>query len=180
MKILVGSFQCESNSFAMQKATREQFHILYGNDVIENLAGCQILKQEDVEIIPMVYAVALPSGEVKKSDYLELLNEFLEIAKEHTDADGVYMYFHGSMAVEELGSGEEYFVKCLREIIGPKIPISVACDFHSTITDNYVANIQALSGYRTAPHTDYDETEYRAVNALLRIIKNDLKTQLHI
>ena len=178
MKVLVGSFQCESNSFAAHKAGRDSFHILYGDEAVDALAGCRLLKKEGIEIIPMVYAVSLPSGEVKKKDYLEMLGEFMNIAEQHKDADGVYIYFHGAMAVEGLGSGEEYFLAELRRVIGWDIPVSIACDFHSIVTDNYAASINALSGYRTAPHTDYDETEYRAVNALLDIMKNKRKTRV--
>lgn len=178
MKILVGSFQCESNTFSAQKAGRDSFHILYGEEAVNALAGCRLLKESGAEIVPMVYAVSLPSGEVAKDAYLGILDEFIEIAEKHTDADGVYLYFHGAMCVEELGSGEEYFIKELRKVLGDDIPISVACDFHSVITDKYAASINALSGYRTAPHTDYDETEYRAVRALLKIINENLKTQI--
>ena len=180
MKILVGSFQCESNTFSTQKATRENFHILYGEDVIKELAGCRLLEKDDIELVPMLYAVSLPSGEVVKKDYLDILDKFLEIASKHKDADGMYLYFHGSMFVEDLGSGEEYFIKSLRKILGNEIPISVACDFHSTVTDSYAASINALSGYRTAPHTDYDETEYRAATALLKILRNGLRTKLAV
>ncbi len=178
MKILVGSFQCESNTFSAQKAGRDSFHILYGEDAVNALAGCRLLKENGAKIVPMVYAVSLPSGEVAKDAYLGILAEFIEIAEKHTDADGVYLYFHGAMCVEWLGSGEEYFIRELRKVLGKDIPISVACDFHSIITDKYAASINALSGYRTAPHTDYDETEYRAVRALLRIVNENLKTRI--
>ena len=170
MKILVGSFQCESNSFAAERAGRDDFHILYGEQAVEAMAGCRLLRERGAEIIPMLYAVALPSGEVKRADYLAMLEEFLAVARAHTDADGVYLYFHGAMCVEELGSGEEYFVARLREVLGDRIPISVACDFHAVVTDAYAASVNAISGFRTAPHTDYDETEYRAVRALLRML----------
>lgn len=170
MKILVGSFQCESNSFAAEHAGRDAFHILYGEQAVEAMAGCRLLRERGAEIVPMLYAVALPSGEVKRADYLAMLEEFLTVARENTDADGVYLYFHGAMCVEGLGSGEEYFVARLREVIGQEMPISVACDFHAVVTDAYAASVNAISGFRTAPHTDYDETEYRAVRALLRML----------
>ena len=180
MKILVGSYQCESNSFAPQRAGREAFHCLYGEDAVNAMAGCRLLRERGVEILPMPYAVALPSGEVKREDYLSMLEEFLAVARANTDADGVYLYFHGAMCVEGLGSGEEYFVARLREVLGGRIPISVACDFHAIVTDAYAASINALPGFRTAPHTDYDETEYRAVRALLRILDEGLDAHVTV
>lgn len=171
MKILVGSFQCESNTFSPHKASKEDFHILREEAAIDAMHGCKILKNEGFELIPMLYAVSLPSGEVKKKDYFEILKEFLTIAADHRDADGVYLYFHGAMQVEDIGSGEEFFTEKLRLVLGKEIPISVACDFHSVVTDRYLSLINAISGFRTAPHTDYDATEDRAARALIRLIR---------
>ncbi len=174
MKILVGSYQCESNTFSKTMAEKSDFEVLRGDEALDALAAVRIFKENGFSVVPMLYAKALPSGMVKKQDYLELLKEFLDIAAENTDVDGVYMYFHGAMYVEGIGSGEEYFVKELRKILGDNIPISAACDFHGNLSDEYLKNIQALSAFRTAPHTDYDETEYRAANALIRILNEGI------
>lgn len=180
MKILVGSYQCESNTFSPNVAKKENFYRLWGEDAKNELVATRVFEQEGFEVVPLGYAVALPSGSVCREDYLEMLEEFLTEAEKHKDADGVYLYFHGAMYVEGIGSGEEYFVKRLREVIGNDIPISVASDFHSNVSDGLVANIQAISGFRTAPHTDYDETETRAANALVRILKEGLRPKVHL
>ena len=177
-KILIGSFQCESNTFASHKAKRDDFTIRYGEEALSSLFASGIFRAAGYTCIPMPYAVALPSGPVEREDYLSMLEEFLDVARAHTDADGVYMYFHGAMFVDGIGSGEEYFVARLREVIGKDIPISVASDFHSNVSDGLLAGINAMSGYRTAPHTDYDETETRAANALIRILEENLSTQM--
>lgn len=179
-KILVGSFQCESNTFAAHMAHTDSFLKLSGEEVVERLAGCRVLKAAGFECVPLRYMVSLPAGMVCKEDYLQMLEAFLEEAKKHTDAVGVYIYFHGAMYVEQLESGEEYFVRRLREVIGPDMPIAIASDFHSNISDGLLENINAISGYRTAPHTDYDETEYRACNALVSIIQKKLSTKVKV
>ncbi len=180
MKILVGSYQCESNTFSPNLAKKELFYRLYGEEAKNELVATRVFEAEGFSVVPLGYAVALPSGSVCREDYLEMLEEFLAEARKHPDADGVYLYFHGAMYVDGIGSGEEYFVKRLREILGTEIPISVASDFHSNVSDGLRENIQALSGFRTAPHTDYDETETRAANALVRILKENLKPTLHL
>lgn len=178
MKILVGSFQCESNTFAAVNAGKDDFEILRGDKASEKLFASKIFKENGFQVVPMIYAAALPSGKVRKKDYLEILSEMLEIAMENQDVQGVYLYFHGAMFVEEIGSGEEYCVCELRKILGRELPISVASDFHSNISDGLLENINAMSGYRTAPHTDYDETEARAAAALIRIIRGGLITSM--
>ena len=49
MKILVGSFQCESNTFSPHKASKEDFHILREEAAIDAMHGCKILKKEGFE-----------------------------------------------------------------------------------------------------------------------------------
>lgn len=175
MKILLGSYQCESNTFAKVNARKKDFEVLSGEDALACSAATKIFTDNGFEVVPMLFATALPSGKVEKEDYLELLEQFLKIARQHRDADGIYLYFHGAMFVDSIGSGEEYFVKEIRKIT--HAPISVACDFHANVSNGLLENIQALSGFRTAPHTDYDETEIRAAKALVRILSGGVKTK---
>lgn len=180
MKVLAGSFQCESNTFCGIKAKIQDFEIVRGNLVLEKLVGAKYLINQGFSVIPMIFASALPSGVVEKQSYLNILSEFLDIVKENSDADGIYLYLHGAMYVEELGSGEEYMIKQIREVVGEKTPISLAVDFHANNSESLVKNINTISGFRTAPHTDHDQTELRAVSALARIILNKLDVKTYM
>jgi microcystin degradation protein MlrC len=102
MKILIGSYQCESNTFSTARARKQDFEILRGWDVVEKLVASKLFFEHGFEVVPMLYATALPSGKVEKRDYLEILDEFLDIARENRDADGIYLYFHGAMYVDEM------------------------------------------------------------------------------
>ena len=180
MKILVGSFQCESNTFSAAKAGKESFYYLKGEEAKQKLFATRIFEAKGYEVIPLVYAVSLPSGAVTKECFDEVLADFRAEAAKYPDADGIYLYLHGAMYVEGLGSGEEWTVKELRKTVGDKIPISIDQDFHGNLAEGLVENVQAISGYRTAPHTDYDEAETRAANALIKILEEGVeKTVAH-
>ena len=179
MKILVGSFQCESNTFSAAKAGRESFYVLHGEEAKNKLFASRLFAEAGFEVVPLVYAVSLPSGMVTRECFDEMLADFRREAAKHPDADGVYLYLHGAMYVEGLGSGEEFTVKELRKTVGDKIPISLDLDFHANIADGLVPQVQAISGYRTAPHTDYDEAETRAAVALMRILNEKATTVPH-
>ena len=179
MKILVGSFQCESNTFSAAKAGKESFFILHGEDAKQKLFASHLFEEAGFEVVPLVYAVSLPSGMVTRECFDEVLADFRKEAAKHPDADGIYLYLHGAMYVEGLGSGEEFTVKELRKTVGGKIPISIDQDFHANIADGLVPQVQAISGYRTAPHTDYDEAETRAAVALMRILNEKATTVPH-
>lgn len=179
MKILVGSFQCESNTFSAAKAGKESFYILHGEEAKKKLFASHLFEEAGFEVVPLVYAVSLPSGMVTRECFDEVLADFRKEAAKHPDADGIYLYLHGAMYVEGLGSGEEFTVKELRKTVGDKIPISIDQDFHANIADGLVPQVQAISGYRTAPHTDYDEAETRAAMALMRILNEKATTVPH-
>ena len=188
MKILVGSFQCESNTFSDAKAGKDSFYILHGEEAKQKLFASHLFEEKGYEVVPLVYAVSLPSGMVTRECFDEVLADFKAEAAKHPDADGIYLYLHGAMCVEwksgkvegwKCGevdwpegrfSGEEWTVRELRKTVGDKIPITLAQDFHANVSDGLVPLVQGIAGYRTAPHTDYDDTERRAAEALMKLV----------
>lgn len=179
MKILVGAFQCESNTFSAAKAERGDFYYLKGEAAKRRLFASRLFEEAGFEVVPLVYAVSLPSGCVTKACFDEIMADFRAEAAKHPDADGIYLYLHGAMVVEGGFSGEELTVRELRKTVGEAIPISLDLDFHANVSEGLVAQVQAVSGYRTAPHTDYDESETRAANALMKILNAKSNTCPH-
>lgn len=179
MKILVGSFQCESNTFSDAKAGIESFYVLHGEEAKNRLFASHLFEEAGFEVVPLVYAVSLPSGMVTRECFDEMLNDFRREAAKHPDADGVYLYLHGAMYVEGLGSGEEWTVRELRKTVGDTIPVTLAQDFHGNLSDGLVSLVQGIAGYRTAPHTDYDDTERRAAEALMRLLRERAEAVPH-
>ena len=108
---------------------------------------------------------------VTRECFDEIMADFRAEAAKHPDAAGAYLYLHGAMYVEGLGSGEEFTVKELRKTVGDKMPITLALDFHGNLSDGLVPLVQGVAGYRTAPHTDCDDTERRAAEALMKCLK---------
>ena len=73
MKILVGAFQCESNTFSAAKAGTDSFYILHGEEAKKKLFASHVFEEAGFEVVPLVYAVSLPSGMVTRageSDFL--------------------------------------------------------------------------------------------------------------
>ena len=179
MKILVGSFQCESNTFSDAKAGKDSFYILHGEEAKNKLFASHLFEEKGYEVVPLVYAVSLPSGMVTRECFDEVLADFRAEAAKHLDADGIYLYLHGAMYVEGLGSGEEWTVRELRKTVGDGIPITLAQDFHGNLSDGLVPLVQGIAGYRTAPHTDYDDTERRAAEALMQLLESRTPSTLY-
>ena len=177
MKILVASFQCESNSKAKLHPKKSDFEYFKGEDIFKKLVVKEIFEKEGFEVIPSVYAVALPSATVELDTYNYYAEQILEDVRANPDVAGVYIFFHGSMEVEEIGSGELYLLKKIREIVSKNCLIALSLDAHANITDELPVYANIISGFKTVPHIDQKECQERAANALCYCLKNKVTPQ---
>lgn len=173
MKIAIGSLQCESNTLSPIPTLKSDFDYACGTDMYDKVHVTDILQGAGAEIVPTIYAHALPGGAVAKDDYLQLVADIVDRLPE-TGLDGVWLFLHGAMQVEEIGSGEEYLLARVREKIGDQIPVSVAMDFHANNTDKIFDLCNVLCGFRTAPHADRIETERKAMHLLLKCVNEGI------
>ena len=180
MKIICASFQCESNSLASLHPSKSDFVYATGEEALKKLAVREIFEDAGFEVIPSVYAVALPSGTVEKQVYMDYANEILDTVRENSDAVGIYIWFHGSMEVDEIGSGELYLLKEIRKIVGDGPIISMTMDAHANITDELSQYAEITSGFKTVPHVDQVESQERAANALVRALKSGRRPKMYI
>lgn len=172
MRIAIGSLQCEGNSLTPVYTRFEDFDYAPGESMYQKIKVMDYLREKGAEVIPTIYAHALPGGAVIKEDYLRLVSEIVDGIP--CDADGVWLYLHGAMCVQEIGSGEAYLLKKIREKIGFNIPVSVAMDFHADNSDEIVELANCVTGFRTAPHQDHTETQLRAMRMLFQCIEKKI------
>ncbi len=176
MKIVIGSLQCEGNSLTPIHTKFKDFDYAVGEAMYEEIQVVDFFKENGCEIVPTIYAHALPGGAVVKEDFLRLANELVD-AIPVVGIDGIWLYLHGAMYVEEIGSGDTYLLKMVRDKVGYDIPISVAMDFHADNTDEIVKLANCITGFRTAPHCDHKETQIRAAQMLLTCIERNILPQ---
>lgn len=172
-RIFVSSFQCESNTFCSTVARIEDFDIFYGEAVINKLAAAKVFAEHGMDVVAGVFASALPSGCVALDAFNKIEDDIVKSLQDSGEVDGIYLYLHGAMFVKGLGSGEEHLVNRIRKIAGDNVPISLALDFHANNTDELLRSVNIIQGFRTAPHTDHDETEQRAAKGLVRCLKEN-------
>ncbi len=172
MKIAIGAMLCEGNSLSPVPTRFENFDYAEGEAMLKKVAVGNMLKERGCEIVPTIYAHALPGGATVKEDFLKMANKIVDALT--PDLDGIWLYLHGAMCVEELGSAEEYLLRMIRNKIGYDIPISLALDFHADNSDALVTLCNCVTGYRTAPHCDRDETEQRAMKLLFECIDKNI------
>lgn len=173
MKIAIGAMLCEGNSLTPVLTRYEDFDYAADEAMYEKVAVVDMLRARNCEIVPTIYAHALPGGAVVEADFRRLAGELVDRLPAE-GLDGVWLYLHGAMCVENIGSAEECLLRMVREKVGYSIPISLALDFHADNSDAIVELCNCVTGYRTAPHRDREETEQRAMKLLLDCIDKNI------
>ena len=68
MKIAIGAMLCEGNSLTPVLTRFEDFDYAVGEEMYEKVAVMEMLKERECEIVPTIYAHALPGGAVIEED----------------------------------------------------------------------------------------------------------------
>ena len=173
MRIVVGSFQQESNTLVTRKSTIEDFEIFRGDEMLSHIAVTDYFYSLGVELISTLYAHALPGGCLREKDFLSIAEDLVSRIPS-LGIDGVWLYLHGALEVENIGSGELALMRMVRQKVGFAVPVSLALDFHANNTFELMKLVNVIAGYRTAPHRDMPETELKAAKLLIRCCESHI------
>ncbi len=165
MRIVTAGFHHESNTFNPIITDRFDFNIYRGKEIYNAIKTYESVRgvvetlesYEGYEVIPTIFARAVPNGVINPDLYYELKNEMIARMVSVEGADGVTLALHGSMRVKGLGEAEGDLLEAIRQIF-PDIPIVVALDMHATVSEKMLKHADAFCGYKQAPHTDCFET----------------------
>jgi microcystin degradation protein MlrC len=170
----------ESNSFNPITAGKEDFRVIYGTDIFSHLREndsvtgiIRTLHAAGYEVVPTVFARAVPNGEVDFDFYTSIKNELLSRAKAaqaEAPIDAITLSLHGSMRVKGQGEAEGFLLEELRSIF-PDIPILASLDMHATMTQRMHDNCDGFVGYKSAPHTDCFETGEHAARMTIAVLE---------
>jgi len=174
MRVALGGIGHESNTFSPLFTNIGDFKIIEGGGLLEDDVA-RFLIGEGVEVVPTIYAWALPSGIVSKNAFLQLEDKLIKALEGADGLDGVCLFLHGAMEVEGIGDGETHLLKRIRETVGFKVAVSVALDLHGNLNPQIADYADILTAYRTAPHVDVFETRLKAAKLLMRSIKTGIK-----
>ena len=176
----------ESNSFSKEPTRLSHFTFRGGSDRNSTLSEWSANRNEvagfvdgaaeaGFAILPIVYAVATPSGPVSAETFEELARRLLHGLRSASPFDGVLLALHGAMFSETYPRADEELVRRVRGEIGPRIPLVVTHDFHANISPEIVALCDALIAYQQNPHIDTWDRGLRAALLMGRILRGEIR-----
>ena len=185
MRIAIGGFFNETNSFSNTPVTWETMHIRWyeREDLLKAYTGVQIYsggfideaKAQNVEIVPTLMIRENPSGHARQKD-METMRDYLVslLWESHQEKplDGIVLNLHGAAVADGYPDVDGEILRTIRAKFGREIPIGVASDLHGNISDTMMELADVLVGVKTYPHVD----EYEAGRAAFALTCDIIRT----
>ena len=185
-KFVVAMMMHETNTFSPLPTPIESFAragALSGRPAIDEAEGTntslggfiEVARKADAEFTVPMAASAHPSGLVTRAAYEQMTTAIVdEIGK---GCDAVLLALHGAMVAEHHDDGEGELLNRIRKA-APDVPIAVALDFHTQMTDAMIGGATVITGYRTYPHIDMADTARRAGRTLMRALAGEVEPKM--
>jgi len=182
MRIAIGGFQHETNTFAPSKATYEQFvrdggwpGLRRGGEIFDTMVARNLpiagfiaqMKGSRHQLVPTAWAACEPSAHVTEDAFERIAAMIVEGIRD-ARPDAVYLDLHGAMVTEHLDDGEGELLARVRRVVGSAVPLMASPDLHANVTQQMLAAADALVAYRTYPHVDMADTGARTAFLLAR------------
>lgn len=180
----------ESNTFLEQFTTWENFqngHLLSGHSIIEEYRDAyheiggmvEVLgRQADVEIVPLFYAEATPGGTISVDTAEKLLREVENALTRALPLDGLMVVPHGAAVSTTYMDFDGYWLKMVRALLGPRVPIIGTIDPHCNLSEDMVEAVDALVAYKTNPHVDQREVGIEAGRLMIATLDGRIRPKL--
>src|SRR5690242_13175141 len=138
-------FLHESNTFLGAPTTYEHFastSMTRGPALLDRWRGTHHelggflkgLEEAGVAPVPCMATFAVPSGTITADAYERLASELLESVRKALPLDGMLLALHGATASERYPDADGEFLRRLRELVGPEMPVVVTLDLHANIS----------------------------------------------
>lgn len=159
----------ETNTFSPVVTDRAKFEAdgsLVGDEIIAQHASARTMlagflsagEAADVEVVPLAWVWANPSGTVTAEAFESVSGEQLALLEQGGPWDAVFMAQHGAGVSEEHPDLDAEYVRRVRAVVGASVPIGVALDLHSNVSQGLVDAATVVVGFKTNPHIDAYET----------------------
>lgn len=182
MRIAVGGFQHETNTFSPVPATLADFEaadawpgLVEGGDLLDAVRGINLPAAGFIDeansaghgIEPLLWCSATPSGRVTRHAFEHVADRLIaRIDALAGKIDAIYLDLHGAMACEHLDDADGELLQRVRARVGPDLPLIASLDFHANVSPAMLEAASYLCAYRSYPHTDMASCGARALAGL--------------
>ncbi|MAE67720.1 MAG: MlrC domain protein [Phycisphaeraceae bacterium] len=186
MRIGIIGFLHESNTFVGTTTTRADFaacHLDVGAPLLDRwrgthhevggfLAGAE---QFGFEPVPIVVAVAVPSGPVTEDAFESIWQDMATELAGAGRLDGMLLGLHGATVAQHVSDADGEIVTRVRRIAGPDMPVVMTLDLHANISTRMFEGVNATILYRTTPHVDQFDRGLDAAGLIAATVRGEVR-----
>ncbi len=184
-RIAIGGILHETHTFLEQPTTLADFEmgaLCRGEALLRGMAATrssiggmiESASAKGWQLLPTLYATAMPGGTVTATAYQTLLSDLLRRTHAALPLDGLLLSLHGAMVAEDELDVERDIVARIRAIVGDETPIAVVLDMHGNISPNLLDVADMLLAYNSNPHIDTHARGGEAVELLERLLRREV------
>ena len=188
MRIAFGCIGHETNTFSPVRTSINSFKkgsYYVGEEIISAFSHTSTItggfignaKKLGMELVPLLWTFATPSGIVDQNAYQVLKDEFLNLLHDEREIDGVFLDLHGAMVTEQIEDAEGDLILAVREVVG-SLPIVTTLDLHANITPEMAENSEVIIGFDTYPHVDCYDRGLEAAEVMSAIVRGKIQPKM--
>src|SRR3954451_16168584 len=185
-RVGVLGFLHESNTFLPVPTTYEDFErasLTRGDKMLERWKGGRHelsgmfagLEESGLTAVPCMGTFAVPSGALTEDTYERLAAELLDSLRQNFPVDALLVALHGATVSVPYPDADGEFLRRLREMVGPAMPIVLTLDLHANISAAMVQHSTALIAYRSNPHLDQEQRGREAARLIARTLRGEVR-----
>lgn len=185
MKAALAQFIFESNTFVPEKAEIDIFKSggVWIDDeasLREWAATVDTQMQGSLQVLdaagwlthPVFCAICGSSaGRLSAACFKEIRDTMLDCLRRVLPCDVIILHLHGAACAEGADDTEGNLIKAVREELGFTGRLVLSLDLHANLTRRMIRHVDAVTAYRTYPHTDFTDTGERAARLALHPTK---------
>jgi len=180
LKLVIAQMKHETNTFSPVPTPLSAFSRVSawppeGDDAIREAAGTEtglgallkVAEEAGAEYCVPIAATAWPSGKVPDDAFNHITSRIVDAVRQGCDA--VLLDLHGAMVTDTFDDAEGELLRRIREVASD-VPIGVAMDMHTNLSNAMGELATVIAGYQTYPHVDMYETGLRAARPLIAML----------
>lgn len=182
MKAIVAQFIFESNTFNPAEAELTLFTEggawrvgepavrAWAGEAPSQLSGSlDVLEAAGWTTAPILAVMCgSPAGRLSRACFARIRAEFSGALRSALPADAMLLHLHGAGCATGEDDVEGNLLALVREELAFRGAIVVSLDLHANITRRMLQHADAVTAYRTMPHTDFVATGARAARLVLQ------------
>lgn len=172
-RVAIIGFISESNTFTRLLTGIEDFQssqYFLGEEVPEHYRGTgseiggaiDMAEARGWQANYILAAHSQPGGPVAEDTRREITEEALRRLRAGGPYDGIFVALHGAMVTETDQDGDSQFLREIRTVTGPDVPVAVTFDLHANVFDEMADLARIAVSFQTYPHTDMREAAQKA------------------